>query len=132
MDAARWLPCTGPRPGGYIRFGRPGDARVPRDGIFVVASRTLTERSLEPWLRDAIEECLRWFADHMPVCRPPTTAAVLFLRDREREQARHLWELARLLGEAGVAVEMVAVRSPGRVVEEDEMQVAAIPPSASR
>jgi len=129
MDAARWLPRTGPRPGGFIRFGASSDARIPRDGIFVVAYRTLEERSLEPWQREAISECLSWFRAHMPVCRPPIEDAVLFLRDGERAQARHLWELVHALREAGVEVEMVAVRRPGRIVKEDDIQVAAVPPS---
>jgi hypothetical protein len=129
MDAARWLPRTGPPAGGFIRFGAPGEGRVPRDGIFVIAYRTLDRRDLERWQRDAIEDCLDWFRTYMPVCRPPTSAAVLYLRDQQREQARRLWALTHALREAGVPVEMVAVRRPGRVVREDAIQVAAVPPS---
>jgi hypothetical protein len=62
----------------------------------------------------------------MPVCRPPVSTAVVFLRDDEREMARHLWELAVLLREFGVPVDMVAVRRLARIVREDDTQVAAI------
>ena len=92
-----------------------------------MAYRTLREGQLEPWQRDALRASLDWFEEHMPVCRPTLSAAVLFLRDREHEMARHLWELAHLLRELGVPIEMVAVRRPGRIVEEDAVQVAAVP-----
>jgi hypothetical protein len=128
MDAARFLPRTRTYEHGFVRFGAPG-ARIPEEGIFVLAYRTLREETLEPWEEDALRESLSWFAKHMPVCRPPTASAILFLRDRQREVAQRLWDLAHLLRELGVLVEMIAVRRPGRIVREDDIQVAAIPPS---
>jgi hypothetical protein len=126
LDAARWLPCTYTVSGGFVRFGEPSCGRVPHDGIFMVAYRTLAERTMEHWETEALRDALSWFEEHMPVCCPRDRRAVLFLRDRQRDLARRMWDLAFLLRSMGVFVEMVGIRDPGRVIAADEVQVAAV------
>jgi hypothetical protein len=131
MDAARWLPRTASeRATGFVRFGNAGE-RIPRDGIFVLAWRALQSGELEPWQEEMIHAELDWFRAHMPVCNPRYEPAVLFLRDREHEMARHLWQLAHVLRELDVLVDMVWVRDVGRVVKQDAIQVAAVPSAGS-
>jgi hypothetical protein len=127
MDAARWLPKTvSERVRGFVRFGNAGE-RIPRDGIFVLAWRALRSGELAPWQEEMIHAELDWFRAHMPVCNPRHEPALLFLRDQEHEMARHLWQLAHVLRELDVRVEMVWVRDVGRVVKQDAIQVAAVP-----
>jgi hypothetical protein len=53
--------------------------------------------------------------------------AVFWFRAERREMIQQLWELAILLQESGVVVELIHTTRPGWVRYEDEFQVAAIP-----
>ncbi|CAN5323571.1 hypothetical protein BH09MYX1_BH09MYX1_23670 [soil metagenome] len=51
------------------------------------------------------------------------------MRSTASEITRRLWQLAAVLRTQGIAIELTAHRYAGRVVAEDDVQVAVIPKS---
>lgn len=127
-DAASALPRVGPsvpRLPRYLRFGEAAGA-VPFPGIFALAGDALDGDRLEPWARDELRELLEGFNRDLPAPNPGSSGALFFLRSDAQHFVRRLWALARLLQSQGLFIEMTVTRRPGRIVVEDEVQVAAI------
>jgi hypothetical protein len=106
-----------------------------RAGLFVVSYDLFYRlRDNDPADPDLarIRELLVWFEENLK--KPDrfwssgrTQSAICWFKDSAIDHIRHLWELKHLLGEHGVAAEMIRTKKPGRLVYEDDHQVAAIP-----
>jgi hypothetical protein len=63
-------------------------------GVFDAAYRLRREGVL-PWFeRDALEDLLRWFGEHLPVPRPMKAVAICWFRGVANPCTRRIWELA--------------------------------------
>ena len=115
----------------YVRFRsnlRDIDLSVPL-GIFRATGRLIESGQLDSWLTDGCEEICDWFNRHLIVPRlePGLIRAVFWFRAERVEMIQRLWELAILLQESGVMIELIHTTRPGWVRYADEFQVAAIP-----
>jgi glutathione S-transferase len=85
---------------------------------------------VDGWYRDALEEDLHWFEEHLPV--PPRERFVdgrgisWFLTGAQPSIAR-VWSIISILREHGVGVRKIRTRHPGRVIYEDRLQIVALP-----
>jgi hypothetical protein len=135
-EAAAALPKTaiGAGRGWFLRFVTDDrDTQTGKyAGVFEIAYRLCREPDTGSVTRDQLRAELDWFEKHLPVADPKNGAAVFFFKSDGGECTRRIWELARLLSEAGTAVTLKKVRHPGRIVYEDQYQVAAIPPGKLR
>jgi hypothetical protein len=101
-------------------------------GVFGIAYRVCDDLDVDATLRGQVRVELDWFEAHLPAFNPKNYAALFFFRSDAGECTRRVWELARLLTEAGRTVALRKVRSPGRIVYEDEYQVVAVPSGSLR
>ena len=128
-----WAPWPGANDQGppravFLRFSIPD--RHPfserRSGLFVAAYRLLRRGEVDAGLRATLEAELDWFGEHLPSPDLDEERAIFFRSDGGESLCR-IWTMLHLLRSAGLQPWMQSVRSPGRVVYEDEYQVAAIP-----
>lgn len=101
-----------------------------RVGLFAAAYRLRDDADLEGHDSRRLEELLAWFRDELPI--PPKhlvpEGALFWYREGGRFSQR-MWELAHVLGEYGYTAELVSASFVGRIVYQDEHQVAALWPS---
>ena len=113
----------------YIVHQRVGEERR-QVGLFAAAYSLRDDGDLDGHVCQRLEELLAWFRAELPV--PPghliPDGAVFWYREAGRFSQR-MWELAHLLGEYGYTAELVTAAFVGRIVYQDEHQVAALRPS---
>ncbi len=113
----------------YYRFAtsaRNRDSHLP-EGFFATAYKCRDALDCGSVIHTWIEEALAWFQEHLDAPEYLPERAIFWFRadsDRCQEAA---WSLAHALRENGETVLVLRTRRPGRVVWEDEDQVAAIP-----
>jgi hypothetical protein len=99
-------------------------------GLFTAAYQLRDDGDPTGYDHQRLGELLAWFRTELAV--PPRhlipAGAVFWYRDVGRFSQR-MWELAHLLGEYGYTAELVTASFVGRVLYQDEHQVAAIPPT---
>lgn len=99
-------------------------------GLFTAAYQLRDDVDLTSYDYQRLEELLAWFRTELAV--PPRhvipAGAVFWYREVGRFSQR-MWELAQLLEEYGYTVELVTASFVGRILYQDEHQVAAIPPA---
>ena len=113
----------------YLRFAVPdlrSHALAPR-GVFQCAYALIESPSLEPYHRGEIKDLLRWFGANLTIPRTPRIGehTIFWLKDRETPVMRRMWDLVTLVRLCNREVHIVKATAPGRVVYEDEHQVAA-------
>jgi hypothetical protein len=98
-------------------------------GVFRATGDLMTRQALDPWWSECTEEICDWFNDHLTTPRLPVgqSRAVFWFRAEHSELVQRLWNLAHVLREHEVVVELLHTRNPGRICYEDQRQVAAIP-----
>jgi hypothetical protein len=69
----------------------------------------------------------RWLNRNVDAPDDPDPRAIFWFKPAASEARRVLWDLAQLLRAHGYLVELLKTDRPGRLVYEDELQVAAIP-----
>jgi hypothetical protein len=110
----------------YIVHQRVGEERR-QVGLFAAAYSLRDDGDLDVHDYQRLEEVLAWFRAELPV--PPAhlipDGAVFWYRKAERFSQR-MWELAHLLGEHGYTAELVTAAFVGRIVYQDEHQVAVL------
>jgi len=79
-------------------------------------------------------ETLRWFAKNLPVPKVLSggrhhnrPGAISWFKATATEHIHRMRQFAQILEAHGVAVAQHATSRPGRIVHEDEFQIAAIP-----
>jgi len=101
-------------------------------GVFTIAYRLRDDPDSDAVTRDQLSAELDWFKKHLPAVDPKYDGAVFFFKSDGGECTRRIWEMTRLLVDAGIPITLRKVRHPGLIVYEDEYQVAAIPSGRSR
>jgi len=99
-------------------------------GLFTAAYSLRDDGDLTEQDYRRVAELLSWFRSELPV--PPEglipVGAIFWYREAGRF-SRRMWELAHLLGDYGFFAELVTASFVGRVVYQDQHQVAAIRPA---
>ena len=99
-------------------------------GLFQVAQHLLDEGDISIEEREELEAIVEWFRLNLPL--PPYEAkrdprVLYWYRSGAGEYIRKMWGLAHLLEAHDYAVELITARFVGKVIYEDEWQVAAVP-----
>jgi hypothetical protein len=102
-------------------------------GVFQAAYDLRNKGGFAPHEADWFAEVLGWFNDHLDA--PPRlwfwslerSRAVFWYRASAVSHVRRTWRLVVMLAHHGVASRLVKTHKPGRIVWEDDHQVAAIP-----
>lgn len=117
-----------PRPC-FLRFSvlelHPGTRK--RTGIFAATRLAHRHARGDRQLSHDLEAAVEWFNVHLIVPAVTDERAVFLFKSTARECMRRAWELIGCLRRAGLIVEMQASENPGRVLYEDEHQVAVVP-----
>lgn len=123
------LPSAPPARPCFLRFASlevHEDSRR-RSGIFQTAFRVLDDADIDPHLERMLPEELHWFDANLHAPYVLEERAVFLFKASAKECMRHAWRLLDGLRRAGAIVEMQTVVNPGRVVFEDDLQVAVVP-----
>ena len=113
----------------YRRYAVKGidpDSQHQR-GIFIAAGEL--KRSGELWDEEyqRLSRALAWFNTNLIVPRGVPPKAIFWFKPAASDCQRHAYEIVRLLRLYGYTVWAIEARRPGRVVYEDDLQVAALP-----
>ena len=123
----------------YLRFVSPlrSCVRGVDLGIFSGAYECREDDLHPQFLRDAIQEELFWFNEHLPL---PTTSAfevksrkrmvrvgICWFKSDAREMIRRAFSLRALLRECGMQVTTIGTAVPGQILYADEFQIVAKP-----
>jgi hypothetical protein len=114
----------------YLRFQTAVRSRFNRLplGVFRAAGQLrrlgFIERDDDPLLSDA----LAWFNENLrvPDLRDEHHRAVFWFRTEARELVGRAWDIVIALRVAGILVELRRTDDPGKIIYEDQHQVAAI------
>jgi hypothetical protein len=99
-------------------------------GLFAAAYSLRDDGDLDGCDYRRLDELLAWFRAELPV--PPKhliPEGALFWYREAGQFSQRMWELAHLLEEYGYTAELVTAPFVGRIVYQDEHQVAALWPS---
>jgi hypothetical protein len=96
-------------------------------GIFSIAGLVQERMRLTEAQQQALASSLRWFNRRLSVPDLGDRRAIFWFKFRAVECRRRVMQLARQLGALGIAIELSETIEPGRIVYEDEWQIAAIP-----
>jgi hypothetical protein len=113
----------------YLRFivhQKIGGESWPM-GPFSAAYHLLDDAELARYDRERLGQLLVWFERELTV--PPRgtiPSQAIFWYSEVGPFSQRMWELAQLLSEYDFTVEMVTAKFVGRVVYEDQHQVAAL------
>ena len=116
----------------YIRFTIPSYTdRTPNNsttGIFRAVWNLAVDYRFEDWAFAVLDDDLKWFQEHLPVPNNVRGGrALCWFRPEAREVISRAWQMAKLVESAGIPVRVYRKVRPGRVVYEDDLQVAAVP-----
>lgn len=121
----------------YIRFVAPSRHEDSHclTGIFYAACQLLDSCRLSADEHECCDEILDWFNRHLPFPdrfsrskrRHAGGEAVCWFRDNAARYIRKVRELAAILHQHGMSVEMLRTSRPGYIVYEDSYQIVAVP-----
>jgi hypothetical protein len=130
-DARPWeaIPARPPKTPCFIRFAshRQHPDSHCRQGVFAVTYEVLDAPDLDRHLVDGLRRLLSWFEAHLPIPDIDEPRAIFFFKSESRACMQRVWELLMLLREAGILVDMQTVERPGKIVHEDDYQIAVVP-----
>ena len=129
IRVAEWQQCdpsVPPAAESFLRFvvGHPSIGRV---GLFRSSKRIESDKELPAAARSELRAAFRWFDANLPVPRRLPRSAVCWFRADAGESLERLRVLVEIYRMLGYPVWMQATRNPGRVVYQDDYQVAAVP-----
>jgi hypothetical protein len=117
----------------YIRFAvtqRDEDSGCSM-GVFMAACELRDSIDTHPDLVARVRSAKAWFNDNL--AEPQDSGkeveprAIFWFRSQAGECIRRVWDLVKLLDEGGCLARQLTCTRPGKIVYEDEHQVAAIP-----
>lgn len=110
----------------FVRFviDAPGRGHV---GLFQTSDLIEEDEALPPAARRALADAYRWFNDHFPMPPRQPPEAVFWFRESAREPIARLRTIVECHRLAGRPIVMLATHAPGRIVYQDDVQVAAVP-----
>jgi hypothetical protein len=133
LEEGEWAPWSEEKArqpkASFLRFaiGETSPISDRRWGLFSAAYILLGRPHLGEAERNAIQGELDWFSENLHAPDVDSDKAIFLFKSDAGECTRRIWHLVALLREAGYAAEMQVVENPGKVVYEDEHQVAVVP-----
>jgi hypothetical protein len=117
----------------FVRFAvrRRGVHKSQYDGVFhaalaVAHRRVRTDDVDAKALAEEILEAFEWFEENLVAHDPGQKRAVFWFRSGAVACIDRMWRLTRLLERAGFAIFIQETDSPGKIVFQDENQIAAV------
>jgi hypothetical protein len=114
----------------FLRFviTRIDDDSHKPQGLFIAARDLLDSGDLSLDERHQLQETLSWFNKNLPVPRlKRASMAIFWFKSDAEECVKRMWDLANLLRTHGYYVELQKWRKLGKIIYEDNFQVAAYP-----
>lgn len=121
----------------YVRFVTSliDEVSGKRQGVFACAYELRDSGELPSDRQELLTETLRWFNAHLETpkrfSRRSRTQgagmAICWFKDSAADCLRRIQTIRQILGEHGIASEMLTCERPGYIVFEDEEQIAAVP-----
>lgn len=105
---------------------RDPDSHQPQ-GVFAAACDVRDSAELVEAEQRELNDVFRWFNTNLPVPKQLPPQAICWFKCQSQECIAHVWQIVHLLQSHGLAVWMMATERQGKVVYEDELQVAAVP-----
>lgn len=113
----------------FIVHQRLGRSSRPK-GLFTAAYFLREGDDLSRCDRERLERILRWFETELPVPRSDAIPEkAIFWYTNAGPFSRPMWQLARFLEEHRFTTELITLRYVGRIVYQDDYQLAAVPPT---
>lgn len=120
-----------PSPPLYLRLAltEPDEESFQGRGVFTSAYELLNSGELSPEDSAFLKTLIVWFEQNLPLPDRSRleSRAIFWFKVGAGETADRAWELARFLKRHGPRVELLRTRRPGRIVYEDDAQIAAVP-----
>ena len=115
----------------YVRFQTPlrcGETGRPL-GIFHAAGRVEDLSDLPDVTRHWLRGALRWFNENLTLPRrnDGERRSIFWFRADSQPVIARVWELIAILQDEGISVYMQRTSKPGRIIYQDDHQIAAIP-----
>ncbi len=103
-------------------------------GVFHAAGEILERDSLVTATADWLAELLAWFNEHLavPSLNEFGWRSIFWYFSSAAEFIARSWDLAAILKEEDVNVQMIWTASPGKIVYFDQNQIAAVPHRQAR
>jgi hypothetical protein len=123
------IPSEPPSRPCFVRFASleiHADSRL-RTGIFHAVRRASKHARGDAQLQGELDAAVDWFNVHLIVPAVGDERAIFLFKSTAKECMRRAWHLIACLRRAGAIVEMQTAVNPGRIVYEDELQVAVVP-----
>lgn len=123
------IPQSPPIKACFVRFSAPAlhPASGVRTGLFTATYDLLEDPDTDPIVVQGLRPALDWFNEHLPGPFVDPERSIWFFKSTPTTCMERAWELIHHLREAGVVIEMQSVERPGRIVYEDEFQIAVVP-----
>jgi hypothetical protein len=137
IDPSDWKPCDDLRHiqfNTFLRFIVHDTEHDGWIGLFQGSWQLEPERddSLPDSVRSRLRTVLRWFNSNLTVPKRVPPRAVFWFRSDAKACIESLRELIEIFRVAGHDVLMQATREPGRIVYQDEHQIATVRHASSR
>jgi hypothetical protein len=123
----------------YVRFIVLAPRRRRPFGLFRAETELLEDPTLPAWLRDPIDEHLRWFTANLrlPFRRRPKrrriqATAICWFRPEAHAHIARAHDLAWLISEAGHPTAIIKTSRVGQIIYRDEAQIVAKPDPTTR
>jgi hypothetical protein len=97
-------------------------------GLFTAAARILHDPQTDPRDAESLRAAKKWF-DWFLISPDDVSdpRAIWFFKSSATECMTRAWRLIHHLREAGIVMEMQTVARPGKIVYEDDDQIAVVP-----
>ncbi|HEY7312369.1 MAG TPA: hypothetical protein VH643_23600 [Gemmataceae bacterium] len=121
----------------FIRFVVPSRHQVSQclTGIFYAACWLYDRGEMSENEQHSCDDILSWFNHHLPFPdrfsrsgrRHACGKGICWFKDSAARYIRKVRELATMLEQHGISVEMLRTSKPGFIVYEDSYQIVAVP-----
>jgi hypothetical protein len=113
----------------FIRFTTTEidrDSHHPK-GVFVAAGELRDSSALPRPLEEHLRSVIRWFNENLDAPDDVDPRSIFWFRASSQQMIHRVWDLVNTLRANGCFVEEVTCHRPGKILFEDDDQVAAIP-----
>jgi hypothetical protein len=95
-------------------------------GVFQVAYQLVRSSDLQAEEHKQLSEALDWFDANLPVPKKVPRRSIFWFKSDAGESINRIWQIVNVLRAHGHDVRMMRTDKPGKVVYEDDLQIAAV------
>ena len=98
-------------------------------GVFSAVGDLEEADVLDVWSERRLQKTCEWFDIHLPVpvLKTEHRRALFWFRESCTDMIQRLWEVAYVLRDHGIYVELIHTSDPGHFCYADRYQIAAVP-----